>query len=172
MMAQYTASVMRNAYCVSKHITHYALRMTLLLAILSPFVHRAHAHADLEFASPAPGEQLTEAPSEIRLTFSEVVGEETAVLLFTDDFQLVGELDVAIEPRNPRQIVAPLPVLESGIYTVQWTAVSADGHKISGSYNFQLEIASTATTTPFFIIGAILILLLISLRIWRRSKTT
>ncbi|MEM7116718.1 MAG: copper resistance CopC family protein [Chloroflexota bacterium] len=162
---------MRKAYCVSEHVTQYALRITFLLIILGLLVQRAHAHADLELASPAPGEQLAEAPTEIRLTFSEVVGEETAVLLLTGDFELIGELDVAAEPRNPRQVVASVPTLSSGIYTVQWTAVSADGHKISGSYNFQVEIASAATTTPFFIIGAILILLLMALGSWQRSRT-
>lgn len=94
------------------------------------------AHAELVDAQPAPGATLPEAPTEIRLTFSEPVGAQSEILLFGHDFQAVDGVVAQVDPAHPEEIVATLPALAEDTYTVQWSATSDDGHEISGSYSF------------------------------------
>ena len=97
-----------------------------------------YAHAELVGAEPAPGTAVTGSPEEIRLTFSEPVAAGSRVALFTPDFQSIAGVESHVEAQAPEQLVATVPGLEPGVYTVQWTAVSADGHEISGSYAFSV----------------------------------
>jgi methionine-rich copper-binding protein CopC len=91
---------------------------------------------------PAPGAQLAEPPAEIRLTFSEPPGAQSQILLMAEGFQPVEGITAQVDPVQSEQVFASLPPLEPGNYTVQWSAVSEDGHEISGSYSF--SIAATA----------------------------
>ena len=153
----------------TQHVYYLLLRLLVFIIGLL-IVPSAHAHSELVLALPAPGERLEVPPAEIRLTFSEVVGEETAVLLFGEGFQQIGGLVTEVEPRNPRQVFVPLPEgLEAGVYTVQWTAVSADGHQIEGSYSFQIMPQSTS---PLVVGLGILLLLLLGLIFGRMRART
>lgn len=104
------------------------------------------AHSDLVSAVPSPGAQLAESPAEIRLTFSEPVAASSRIELFMDDFQRVDGLVSQFNPAQPEQIYTPLPVLEPGVYTVQWAAASTDGHEISGSYSFSVGLVAQDAT--------------------------
>ena len=99
-----------------------------------------YAHAELVGAEPAPGTVVADSPQEIRLTFSEPVAAGSRVALFTPDFQGIAGVESRVEAQAPEQVVAAVPDLEPGVYTVQWTAVSADGHEISGSYAFSVGV--------------------------------
>jgi copper transport protein len=102
------------------------------------------AHADLTHAEPAPGAQLVESPAEIRLTFSEPLAPDSRIVLLAEGFQPIGGIATETDPAQPEVLFAPLPALEPGAYTVQWTAASADGHAISGSYSFSFGSTSEA----------------------------
>jgi methionine-rich copper-binding protein CopC len=105
------------------------------------------AHAELVVAEPEPGAQLTDAPVEIRLTFSEPVAARSNIVVLGDGFAPVEGLIPQFSPDRPEQVYVPLPSLEPGTYTVQWTAVSSDGHEISGSYSFSIgQIGGTTAT--------------------------
>lgn len=105
---------------------------------------RALAHSELVAAEPAPGAQLAESPSEIRLTFSEPVAASSQIIVLSENFQQVEGLVPQFNPEQPQVVYTPLPPLEPGVYTVQWAAASADGHQISGSYSFSIGAAGTA----------------------------
>lgn len=96
------------------------------------------AHSELIQSEPAPGEELTESPAEIRLTFSEPVSADSQIILLAGTFTPIEGLVPQIDSEQPEVLFTPLPPLEAGIYTVQWTAVSDDGHEISGSYSFSV----------------------------------
>lgn len=97
-----------------------------------------HAHAELVTAVPAPGSIVAHSPAEIRLTFSEPISEDSTILLFAENFQPVTGIVAQVAETNPQMLVATMPPLTPGDYTVQWTAVSTDGHPTSGSYTFRL----------------------------------
>ncbi len=100
----------------------------------------AHAHADLVETLPGQGEVITTSPEELRLTFTEAVE-----LAFTE-ISITGtdetEIDVGepgLDPDDNKTIVVPVEVeLTPGTYTVEWAVVSADGHKIEGSYEMDI----------------------------------
>ncbi|HET9877711.1 MAG TPA: copper resistance protein CopC [Candidatus Limnocylindria bacterium] len=112
----------------------------LLLACVAllTIVGGAAAHAQLVASSPAPGEVLEVAPTELRLTFSEPLeaGFSSASLIDAEGAALVtraGEVD----PSDAFTLVVPLPDLADGVYSVTWQSLStADGHPAEGFYTF------------------------------------
>lgn len=110
----------------------------IILFLFVGLARPASAHSDLVQAEPPPGAQLAESPSEIRLTFSEPVAADSRIDLLTDEFQRIEGLVPQFNPAQPEQVYSPVPPLEPGVYTVQWAAVSDDGHEISGSYSFSV----------------------------------
>jgi methionine-rich copper-binding protein CopC len=123
------------------------------------------AHAQLLESNPAPGSTLDAPPTEIRLTFDEPIGADSRINLFNNAFYAQTGVESFVDPQNPNQLVATLPPLERGIYNVNWTAVSADGHQVSGSFRFQIGdieanlddgTHSNEWFLPFFIGGLLL----------------
>jgi copper transport protein len=116
--------------------------LLILLVAWAVLTQIANAHSELLVAAPEPGAELTESPAEIRLTFSEPVGASSQIILLADGFQLVEGVTAQVDPARPEDLFAPLPALLPGVYTVQWTAASADEHAISGSYAFSYGVGS------------------------------
>lgn len=114
-----------------------ALASTLILggAILPAF-----AHADLAETVPSQAEALTTSPEELRLTFTESVEIAFSDVSIVDAEKTeiqVGEL--SLDPEDNKTLVVPIEVaLIAGTYTVEWAVVSADGHKIEGSYDMTI----------------------------------
>lgn len=104
----------------------------------------AEAHAELVTAYPAPGATLDATPLEIRLTFSERIGLGSTVQLFGPQFRAVLGVRSGVDPVAPEQLRAIPPELTPDTYTVEWSAISADGHAVSDSYAF----AVTAPPAP------------------------
>jgi hypothetical protein len=108
----------------------------------------ALAHDALLGSEPADGAVLTEAPSQIVLTFSGAqagLGSEVAV---------VGP-DGAAWSDGPAQVTEavvtqPLrPDLPEGVYTVTFRSVSSDGHPVSGAFSFSVDLPEAVVTeTP------------------------
>lgn len=104
------------------------------------------AHTELVTANPAPGAQLTTSPTQIELTFSEPNSAKSTILLFGPNFEQIQGIVVLFNANTPTQLVATLPPLEPKTYTVQWTAVSEDGHEVNGSYSFAVIEATEAAS--------------------------
>ena len=108
------------------------------LTLVGPATPVVHAHSQLVTSVPAAGEVVSIAPDSIRLVFSEPIeGAYTKV----DVLDPVGKTLAAgigsPDPSDPYSLVAPLPPLAAGIFTVEWRALSAaDGHKTSGFFTF------------------------------------
>ncbi len=117
------------------------------LALALVAVGPAAAHAELVSASPAPGAQLAQSPAEIRLTFNEPVATTSAIVLLAEGFQPVEGLVGQFSADRPQEIFVPLPELAAGVYTVQWTAASGDGHEISGTYSFSVGLVTPGAAT-------------------------
>ena len=122
-------------------------------------------------STPAPGEILDASPEEIRLTYNEPVATTSTILLFSNGFQQVDGLEMVSEPQNPEQVVATLPPLDAGSYTVEWTALSPDGHTVRGSYSFTIQ-APSVTAGLLLRVGGVAVLLLGVAAVWfaRRQR--
>lgn len=99
---------------------------------------QALAHAHLKSAIPAVNGTVATAPRELDLSFSESLNLTfTGVKVIGPDKVPVGTGHAALGAGDDATLVVPLAVtLAAGTYTVNWHALSTDGHKTSGSYDF------------------------------------
>ncbi len=97
----------------------------------------ALAHASLSASVPAGGAAVEEAPTEIRLTFTEFPDEALSsvkVLGASGSFE-DGAPKVPADDKST--LVAGLKPLPKGSYTVSWRTVSrVDGHSSAGAFAF------------------------------------
>ena len=106
----------------------------------------ASAHAELLSSFPANQELLREAPSEIALQFTEAVDpiEPGIRLLDSDgDEVAIGAVDQSAGSDRMRATIAD--ELADGTYVVAWQGVSADSHRVRGSFTFSVGVPSTVT---------------------------
>ncbi|MDX6466574.1 MAG: copper transport protein [Gaiellaceae bacterium] len=105
----------------------------------------AFAHASLVRVSPSFKERLAASPREVILRFDQNVTAlpGSVAVLAPDGKNLVTS--VRAVPAK-RAIVAHLPVLPRGPYTVRWHAMSNDGHVVSGVYTFGVRVPAPLVT--------------------------
>jgi copper resistance protein C len=114
-------------------ISLFALAM---LSAASP----AFAHAMLERANPPVGSDVTAAPHEIALTFTEGVEPLFSTIELRDaSGSVVPTAKPQTDHGNNHKLVVELPSLGSGSYTVTWHATSVDTHKTEGSFRFTVK---------------------------------
>lgn len=100
----------------------------------------AFAHAKLLAETPPSIEdKAASAPAgpvtSLRLTFSEDLVAAFSKAEIVDVSGATVPATVALDPADSKiLIVTPATPLPAGTYTVNWKAVSADGHKITGTY--------------------------------------
>lgn len=111
----------------------------LALTVAGP----AAAHGALKSTSPAEGEQLSVAPTEVVLDFNEVpLPLGTAVAVTDAQGSVVSTSQVQL---NQRRLTQPLqPNLFPGNYRIAWRATSADGHPVSGELGFVVAASAGA----------------------------
>jgi methionine-rich copper-binding protein CopC len=110
------------------------LRRILFALALAGLASPAAAHAFLESASPAAGENLHGSPAKIALHFSEALEPAFSTIAVTN----AAGADMAAGPiaAHGTEMELPLKPLSPGRYRVSWHAVSVDTHRTEGKYNF------------------------------------
>jgi methionine-rich copper-binding protein CopC len=111
----------------------------LAALMLTQTVVPAVAHAKLLSAVPKADGMAMPMPASLRLNFSEVPELAFSRVSVTGpDNQPVAAGKPGAATDDPNALVVPLPAnLPEGTYTVEWTAVTDDGHKTSGTYTFE-----------------------------------
>jgi len=125
-------------------------RLAIIVALSAVTAVTAGAHGKLKSARPARGSQLSVAPTELRLEFTE--SPEVALARF----ELVGPDGKAIElgpltraDQLGRTLTADIrAALTNGTFTVKWRIAGADGHPVSGSYQFSIAAPATGLSQP------------------------
>ena len=118
--------------------------VTLFLCLFAP--REAQAHASLLSSTPANGAVLSSSPLQVRLVFSEpIVAELSHVMLASPDGRLL-KLESHADPHEVRALLATLPSLANGGYSVDWHIISADGHPVSGLVSF--SVGASAVVPP------------------------
>jgi copper transport protein len=98
----------------------------------------AMAHALLASSQPAAGSNLSSAPNEVVLTFTEAPDPKLSSV------QVLGSTGTSVTTGpaagvagSPTKLRVGLQALKPGVYTVAWTTVSSvDGHLARGSFAF------------------------------------
>jgi len=100
----------------------------------------AYAHPTLKSANPPVDGTAAAAPTEIRLNFSEVVILKFSSVELRDQSGMqVATGKVATDAKDEKQLIVPLQApLKAGKYTVKWVAVTADTHRVNGTYSFKV----------------------------------
>lgn len=114
----------------------WALALATLAALPAP----VGAHALVRSTEPAAESVVDAAPRQVVLRFSEPVEAAFgAVRVFRADGERVDDGRARHVPGDPRTVVVALvPRLPDGTYTVSWRVVSADGHPISEAFLFHV----------------------------------
>ena len=116
------------------------MKRFLLLAFLLGAPQFAHAHAMLLKSEPAVGDEVSPAPAELVLHFSEGVEPAFSTVVVTDASGAQvqsGAPKVFAEDRKTLHI--GLTPLVAGDYKVEWHATSVDTHKTNGHFGFSVK---------------------------------
>ena len=122
-----------------------AVAVAAALALAAP----ASAHDEIVSSTPAADEQLTAAPEEVVLTFSNNLlsldGNTGAAMTVIDD---AGKDWVAGDPVVAADtLTVPLQSdMPNGSYDVTWKVVSSDGHPTDGEYSFSIAVEEAPAT--------------------------
>ncbi|MFS0655895.1 copper resistance protein CopC [Bacillus sp. 179-C3.3 HS] len=117
----------------------YSKWLLLLTLMLTFFIPKdAFAHAYVVSSNPAANEELEKQPSSVSITFSEGIESGFhAITVLNSKGERVDHGDTVIKDQKimEAELKKDLP---KGIYTIQWNAVSADGHSVSGMIPFSI----------------------------------
>jgi copper transport protein len=111
-----------------------------LLALAFPGT--AWAHATLEQTTPKIGQRLAASPRGITLTFDQSVRVLANGIQVFDAKGTIVSGQPRVSGSDPRVVVAPLPRLQRGAYTVRWAVISNDSHVGRGVFTFGLRMAA------------------------------
>lgn len=108
-------------------------------AISIAFAGQAMAHAHLKTAVPAADSTVKAAPSELGLTFSEGLNLKFSGVKITGPNKAAVKTGEAMLMDKDATLMVPVTgKLTPGKYTVEWHALSTDGHKTNGTYSFTI----------------------------------
>ena len=96
----------------------------------------APGHAIIVESSPASGEVVSPAPSQIALRFNSRIEKTLSKVTLTGPGNGPLPLPHQAADSAPDRLIAPLPALEPGPYLVRWKVFSADGHVTQGIFRF------------------------------------
>ncbi|NLR99641.1 copper homeostasis periplasmic binding protein CopC [Rhizobium sp. P38BS-XIX] len=98
---------------------------------------QALAHAHLKSSTPAADSAVKESPAELDLTFTEGLSLKfSGVTVSGPDKKVVKTGNASLMDSDKTLMVPVSDKLAPGKYTVEWHALSTDGHKTNGAYSF------------------------------------
>lgn len=114
----------------------------LMLTFFIP--KEAFAHAYVVSSNPSANEELDKQPPSVSITFSEGIESGFhSIKVLNAKGDRVDKGDTVIKDQKIME-AALKKDLPKGVYTIQWNAVSADGHSVSGMIPFSIGKADGA----------------------------
>jgi len=101
------------------------------------------AHTALTEAMPADGAVINEAPENVAISFTEEV--RLLQLSVTDSTSQVVETGFTPTATAKQVFSIMLPALSTDTYTVEWTVIGSDSHRVEGVFSFTVDPAATET---------------------------
>lgn len=107
----------------------------------------ASAHAELVKITPDVDAQLSTAPKDVVLEFSEPVNTSftTVVVTSAAGVSVTSGKPVVVGTKVTQALV---PRMAAGVYRVAFRVVSNDGHPVAGESRFTLTLAPTTSPSP------------------------
>jgi len=103
-------------------------------------VNSVMAHATLVKSDPPRRASLSTPPKQIQLWFNEKIeGSYASIKVLDSNKNSMTENSPEIVLDDPKSIILNLPHIEPGRYTVQYRAMSVDGHVIESSFDFSIK---------------------------------
>jgi methionine-rich copper-binding protein CopC len=123
----------------------------VLAAVALTGAQSASAHDFLVSTSPAADSTVSEALSEVALTFNEppLADLSAAIAIEVHDPSGANVADGTVSIVNSTLSTSVVPT-STGPYTVLWQTISADGHPVSGEFGFDYTgpVGAAATGGP------------------------
>jgi len=117
----------------NRRIAHGVFALTILIA------GQAFAHANLTGADPAD-KAIVASPDALNLTFNETPNLEFSKVRLTGPEGKDIGMEAPMLMNSDKTIMVPVSdTLEPGLYTVNWSVLSVDGHKLKGAYTFTVK---------------------------------
>jgi methionine-rich copper-binding protein CopC len=110
------------------------LKAIVLALLFAGLCGPAAAHAFLQKASPAAGDNLSSGPARIELHFTEALEPAFSSIAITN--AAGSDMSAGSVAVHGTEMKLPLKPLAPGRYRVSWHAVSVDTHRTEGKYNF------------------------------------
>ena len=113
----------------------------VLMLLSAAFCSGAFAHSHITKTDPTDAAVLNASPEAITMTFGEPVRPKESFIHVLDSDGDRMNSDTLIASKNDKVLIAPLPELEFGTYTVDWKAVClcADHGVTMGRYKFTIK---------------------------------
>ncbi|HHW83561.1 MAG TPA: copper resistance protein CopC [Actinomycetales bacterium] len=116
--------------------------LALLLTLLAPALP-ARAHDFLISSTPADNQVFDAFPARVELEFTaDIIPASPALLIMDSERAVVWE---AVPELAGRVASAEFPHLEDGEYSLNWSLVSSDGHRVEGAIPFTLATGQSGT---------------------------
>ena len=115
------------------------IRMTLAALLTVTAGRIAWGHPVLEGSDPGQGATVS-SPKEIRLTFSEnLIAKFSGLTIKDQSGRPIGTASPSVDSNDKRQLIVPISTpLPPGAYDVDWYAVGADTHRVTGHFSFRV----------------------------------
>ncbi len=99
----------------------------------------AFAHSHPVTMLPAKDSTVS-APTELSVNFSEDLDPTGSSLKLENSSGVIVSKDASVlDAANAKHMTLKLPALAAGVYTVDWTTLSTDGHRLTGKYSFTVK---------------------------------
>jgi methionine-rich copper-binding protein CopC len=127
-----------------RSVISLAVAMTGLRAFLAIcamlWAQLAEAHAIIVRTSPAQGGVATGAIGKIEVWYDAGIRDAfVALAVVSGSGERVDKRDAAIDASDPSHVSVGVNELKPGKYTVRYRALSADGHIVSGAWDFEVN---------------------------------
>ncbi|WP_193726584.1 copper resistance CopC/CopD family protein [Paenibacillus guangzhouensis] len=109
----------------------------LVLFVLFP--QGVDAHAQIQRSSPAAESELSRAPREIRITYTENINSDLSTATLSSGSGVAVPVKLSTENDNVL-ILTPSSDLADGVYKVKWQVLSVDTHVTEGSFRFAVGV--------------------------------
>ena len=115
------------------------VRMTLAVLLTATSGRMAWGHPVLEASDPGQGATVS-SPKEVRLTFTEnLIARFSGLTIKDQSGRPIGTASPSVGPNDKRQLIVPISTpLPPGAYDVDWHAVGADTHRVTGHFSFRV----------------------------------
>jgi methionine-rich copper-binding protein CopC len=117
-------------------------RVGVLASIAMAFIVAAPpagAHAKLVSTTPT-ADSTVSSPNMIEVHFSEAVEFKMSTLKLATAAGAAVSVMSMTDPKDPTTVsIMPNAPLKAGVYKATWSAVTGDGHKVEGTFNFTVK---------------------------------